>query len=661
MRTRTTLFVFILLTVLAPTSASSAQTSQRGAEFNKPVSQEARDQLDRAIALRSLEKTEEAVAALKKLIAAAPHYVEAHIAYIKTRDFFQGKYEEVKAEYEALLAKEPDNPVYPLVVADGLSFNLAGKTYEARLQKIADRFPAWAWGHYAKGRLLLRQNPAEAAAEFAKCIEKDSSAYSAYLLLSNLQERRLDRPDEAISTAEKMQSLPGDFHMRGKYLVWRLRYANAPTEEAKTKLRRELQREIEAARDAATVAGYSQVLRQIFRDVEAAQKLQDKALQLDPAWYGQRGKSHALIISFEYEPTAILKCANRDSETSHRLSDIPADADVRKKMEGLEKALASKPVPGLAWYLNKELFELARSIEDVPAMVKYGEAAHALDPSRLYVSIQLALALAKSNKELGRAFRWASQAEAATAEFRPFTRPANLDPDFFNQQYPLDKQREMYRKRRAAVLDALGWVLHRQGKFVAAEARLRESVNLDRKEENLTHLASALSKLGRAEEAKAVALEAENLLLTAVRKKLAGERQPVRDFTLTTVDGRQVSLAELKGKVVLLNFWATWCGPCIAELPQLIGLYEKYKRRGAEVLAISIDNKDDRQAVIDFAKERNLPFPALFDDGVAAQFRITAIPANLFIDKQGNLGYRLVGLGKDTLRSAEIVIDELLK
>jgi len=112
------------------------------------------------------------------------------------------------------------------------------------------------------------------------------------------------------------------------------------------------------------------------------------------------------------------------------------------------------------------------------------------------------------------------------------------------------------------------------------------------------------------------------------------------DIRFTALDGREVDLAKLKGKVVLVEFWSTTCGPCIAEMPMVKGVYEKLHNRGFEVVAISLDEKES--ALRSFIKEKELPWPQHFDgkgweNQFAARYGIFAIPTMWLVDKEGNL------------------------
>ncbi len=117
------------------------------------------------------------------------------------------------------------------------------------------------------------------------------------------------------------------------------------------------------------------------------------------------------------------------------------------------------------------------------------------------------------------------------------------------------------------------------------------------------------------------------------------------DFTLHAADGRNVRLDELRGQVVLVNFWATWCGPCRAEMPRLDGLYRKYGKSGFVLLGVNID--DNPATALATAQKLGVSFPILLDTDkkVSKLYNLTDMPSTVVIDRDGKMrflhrGYR---------------------
>ena len=125
--------------------------------------------------------------------------------------------------------------------------------------------------------------------------------------------------------------------------------------------------------------------------------------------------------------------------------------------------------------------------------------------------------------------------------------------------------------------------------------------------------------------------------------RLLGEKVSPRDFSLPALAGGNQSLNDLKGKVVFLNFWATWCGPCRDEMPSMEILYNRFRENGLEILAVNCG--ESRQEVQAFMANNGLSFPAVLDgDGrVSNSYGIQAIPTTFLIDRDGMIVLRLVG------------------
>ena len=112
------------------------------------------------------------------------------------------------------------------------------------------------------------------------------------------------------------------------------------------------------------------------------------------------------------------------------------------------------------------------------------------------------------------------------------------------------------------------------------------------------------------------------------------------EIAFTSTSGEEIDLAKMSDKVVLVDFWATWCGPCIAEMPNVIAAYEKYKDKGFEVIGISLD--DDKEKLEEFTRKNGMPWPQYFDgkgweNEIASRYKITGIPATYLIGKDGRI------------------------
>jgi peroxiredoxin len=111
--------------------------------------------------------------------------------------------------------------------------------------------------------------------------------------------------------------------------------------------------------------------------------------------------------------------------------------------------------------------------------------------------------------------------------------------------------------------------------------------------------------------------------------------QPAPDFALRSMEGENLRLSEHLGEVVVINFWATWCGPCRQEMPLLDDLYAKYKLAGMTLLSVNIDESSERAA--EMAHTLKVSYPVLFDDRqeVSRAFEVNAMPLTVMIDREG--------------------------
>ncbi|MDP4181676.1 MAG: TlpA disulfide reductase family protein [Bacillota bacterium] len=136
-------------------------------------------------------------------------------------------------------------------------------------------------------------------------------------------------------------------------------------------------------------------------------------------------------------------------------------------------------------------------------------------------------------------------------------------------------------------------------------------------------------------------------------------RKLADDFTLTDLNGKQITLSELKGKNVFLNFFTTWCGPCKEELPNVEKIYKDYSSKGLQVYLIDLG--EDEDTVKNFLKEKKYTLNTLLDvnNDVGNLYRTTEIPTSLFIDKEGYVVSKCTG--KMTYAQMQERVDKLFK
>ena len=134
------------------------------------------------------------------------------------------------------------------------------------------------------------------------------------------------------------------------------------------------------------------------------------------------------------------------------------------------------------------------------------------------------------------------------------------------------------------------------------------------------------------------------------------------DFSLELLGGGQVTLSELRGKVVLVNLWASWCLPCRAEMPAIERVYRSYKDLGLVVLGVNTTNQDSESAAASFVQEMGLSFPIPLDrsGAVSASYNLRGLPSSYFIDRQGIIRSVIVG-GPMSETLIQSKVEELLK
>jgi thiol-disulfide isomerase/thioredoxin len=132
------------------------------------------------------------------------------------------------------------------------------------------------------------------------------------------------------------------------------------------------------------------------------------------------------------------------------------------------------------------------------------------------------------------------------------------------------------------------------------------------------------------------------------------------DFTLKTLDDQEITLSALKGKVVLLDFWATWCGPCRESIPHLIQLGKKFQETEFKVIGMSMD-RGDADAVRRFVKSMDIPYSIIITpDEVARHYGVRGLPTAILIDKSGKVHEKIMGFNQTVAKQLEAKVADLL-
>jgi peroxiredoxin len=140
------------------------------------------------------------------------------------------------------------------------------------------------------------------------------------------------------------------------------------------------------------------------------------------------------------------------------------------------------------------------------------------------------------------------------------------------------------------------------------------------------------------------------------------EGQPAPAFTLATLDGGHASLADHRDKLVVLNFWATWCQPCALEMPSLEGLWRRYRERGLVVVAVSVDRGSPRGLLEPYVRDLKLTFPILLDPDSRTSngWRVTALPSTFLVRPGGDVTGMVVGAREWDSAEMQALVERLL-
>lgn len=357
----------------------------------------------------------------------------------------------------------------------------------------------------------------------------------------------------------------------------------------------------------------------------------------------------------------------------------------QQMLENLEAYLKKYPSSSRREEIERELYKMAANLRDKNRQIRYAEKLVASNPQDLEKMTFLVSTLRdrKGNGDLAKALSYSDKLIKAVEDiFASRLKPARMSPGQWEQQ----KGRTI-----ASVYLLRGQVHSDLGNLDQAESDLHKSYKHAPLAASVATLAAIAEKRKNTEQAIEYYLQAfvrsmegtEGVDRDELRHKLGllyiakhGSEQGLGDkllkvydviskenaerlakleppnpnenvaspleYKLTKLNGGEVRLGDYKGKVIVTNFWATWCGPCRVEMPELERAMEKYKD-DKEVVFLAINTDDDRNYVEPYVKGQKIKLPVVYANNLDAEFRITSIPTTIVFDRQGQVAFRQSG------------------
>ncbi len=454
---------------------------------------------------------------------------------------------------------------------------------------------------------------------------------------------------------------------RASTLLWRVMTRLEPGDETTARIKAELE----------TVYGRTQE--------------DEMALVALLPWFDQTGQKERAA---RLRKVAVGLNPKGEVARSSALSAISAERDNTRRIDLIHSYIAEfQPTGSDLRNMQSRLFSSYRRAKEYDNAAEVISSMEQSDPG-MYNAI--AWPLIEKAEELEKAVAWAKTGIDLLRDSAVDRKPSYMSEENW-------KQRQ--KNQLAAILDTYAFGLFKLGRLDEAEKAYEEAYALVGSDPEMgQHLAECYVRNGKTTEAIALASElvrsgaatektlelfkeayvaangsadgfADELVEARAYAKEVAKRElkknrvnaPAKDFALENLEGETVRLADLRGKVVVLDFWATWCGPCKRSFPHLQKVYDAHKGKDdVAIYAVNtwerVKGKEREKAVREFLAENNYTFPVLLDTDVVDQYGVEGIPTRFVIDRKGNIQFKSIGFegGEKMITEMNLQLEMLL-
>lgn len=559
----------------------------------------------------------------KKAIELDPNFQKAHEYYQNVEFFFFERKEEILTEYRERIKKEPQNPVLYILLARILDWN-SDERIELLEQAIA--VDSTFTPAYTQLLFAYHQNYEKAQDILSKGLKIQPHSIELLTAQAGLF-ASMGEPERAQDLSrEIITSYPDSIDVCEAYR------ALADSEENDEK-RIELLEKTMTLMEQTDFA-FSDVYSDLYHTYEKtnpqkAVSLAEKITQIRPPFYDRR----APLFAYQFLYNHWIK------------------TDTTKAIDVAVQALDSNSRNfNIYSYLGFQLIQIER---EIPLAIQLlNKAKKCNNPSQLWGRTHLSH-YPRSQSE------YAKTSEELNAYYESLLGRAKFVKKDYTEA--IQHLSSAVGKMGDSALDAEGyfWLGRTYEKIEKWDDAMVAYANslAEREDKNVRkfaeRLGSQITGLKTSVPEKKVVTIDELISEAQIKKSM-----PAPDFQAETLDGKKVSLSDYQGKVLILDFWATWCGPCLAELPYFQELVNLYKNEPS-VAFLTISQDRSKDVARKFIEQKGYTFPVIFDTGISQLFEVEGIPLLIVIDKEGNIRYRHFGFDPSNVDFIQLMKKEI--